>query len=54
MTADVVVASDFAWEDGTEMLLNTLSVELAPDVLLGDQLDNQLEGASVYGIPYAR
>lgn len=53
MTADVVVASDFAWENGTEMLLNTLAVELAPDVLLGDQLDDQLESASVYGIPYA-
>jgi hypothetical protein len=53
MTADVVVASDFAWEDGTEMLLNTLAVELAPGVLLDDQLDDPLESASVYGIPYA-
>lgn len=48
MTADVVVASDFPWEDGTEMLLNTLAVELAPNVLLG----NQLESDSVYGIPH--
>jgi len=53
MTADVVVASDFPWEDGTERLLNTLAVELAPDVLLGDHSGDQLESASVYGIPYA-
>ncbi len=52
MTADVVVASDFPWEDGTERLLNTLFVELAPDMLLGDHLGDQLESASVYGIPY--
>lgn len=49
MTVDVVVASDFPWEDGTERLLNTLAVELAPDVLLGDQLESD----SVYGVPYA-
>ncbi len=49
MTVDVVVASDFPWEEGTERLLNTLAVELAPDVLLGDQLESD----SIYGIPYA-
>ncbi len=48
MTVNVVVASDFPWEDGTGRLLNTLAVELAPDVLLGDQLESD----SVYGIPY--
>lgn len=48
MTVDVVVASDYPWEDGTERLLNTLSVELAPEMLLGDQLESD----SVYGIPY--
>jgi hypothetical protein len=49
MTENVVVASDFPWEDGTERLLNTLAVEIAPDVLLGDQLESD----SIYGVPYA-